>query len=86
MKWIGKYIWICPFRELVSEAVHFVKWKISLSISRNGQFHTSFITYTPMSTTMNRQKRTKLAGKTNMKEIIHQFGQFGDSAICRILE
>ena len=28
-----------------SEAVHFMKWTISLYISRNGQFHTWVVTY-----------------------------------------
>ena len=49
MKWIAKYMWICPFHEMDSEAVHFMKWTISLSISRNGQFHTWVVTYTCLS-------------------------------------
>ena len=46
MKWIAKYIWICPFHEMDSRVVHFMKWTICLSISRNGQFHIWVITYT----------------------------------------
>ena len=49
MKWTAKYISICPFHEMDSWAVHFMKWIISLSISRNGQFHTWVVTYTHVS-------------------------------------
>ena len=35
----------CPFREMDSWIVQFMKWTISLSISRNGQFHIWVITY-----------------------------------------
>ena len=45
MKWIAKYIWICPFHKMDSWVVHFMKWTICLSISRNGQFHIWVITY-----------------------------------------
>ena len=46
MKWSAKYISICPFHEMDNWVVHFMKWTISLSISRNGQFHTWVVTCT----------------------------------------
>ena len=52
MKWSEVFLSIsrngqmfCPFHEMDSWIVHFVKWTISLSISRNGQFHIWVITY-----------------------------------------